>query len=133
MLKSGTLRSPHSSAPSAFESTTARDALLFQTDRGGDAQRVGRVDTEDLYFARKKSEFLERQRQRPVVGMSLDIGVELRRRKRAADHIAFEFGHVDAIGRKPAHRLVERRRHVAHPKQKGGYGRRPARRSQRLA
>ena len=47
-------------------------------------------------------------------GMALDIGVELGRGERAADHVAFELGHVDAVGGEAAQRLVERRRHVAH-------------------
>src|SRR5215472_3298192 len=96
--------------------------------RGGNAQRVGGVDAEDLDLAREEGELLERKRQGAVLGMGLDIGVELRRRKGTADHVALELGHVDAIGGKPAQRLIERRRHIADAEQKGRHGRRAARR-----
>src|SRR5215472_261414 len=75
--------------------------------RGGNAQRVGRVDAEDLDLAREERELLERQGQGAVFGVCLDIGVELGCRERAADHVAFELGHVDAIGGEPAQGLVE--------------------------
>ena len=52
--------------------------------------------------------------------MALDFGIELRRREGPADLVAFQLGHVDAIGRKPAHRLVKRRRHVSNAEDKGG-------------
>ena len=55
-----------------------------------------------------------------VVGMAIDIGIELRGEEIAVDHVAFELGHVDAVGGKAAHRLVERRRHVAHAEDEGG-------------
>src|SRR3984893_1803008 len=70
--------------------------------RSGNARRMGGIDAEDLDLAREEGELLERQRQRAVLGMSLDIGVELRRRESAADHVALELGHVDANGGKPA-------------------------------
>src|SRR6516164_3641782 len=81
--------------------------------RGGDAQRVGGVDAEDLDLAREELELLERQGQRAVFGVRLDICIKLSRRKGTADHVALELGHVDAIGGEPAQGLVERGRHVA--------------------
>src|SRR5207237_10746838 len=101
--------------------------------RGGDAQWMGRVDAEDLELARKESELLKRQCQWAVLWMRFDVGVELRRGERAADHVAFELGHVDAVGGEPAHRLVERRRHVADSEQKGRHRRGAARRPFGLA
>src|SRR3954471_18433106 len=61
------------------------------------ALRVGRVDAENADLGGKKSEFLGGQLKRPVVGMGFDIGIELRRSERAADHVAFQLGHVDAV------------------------------------
>ena len=46
---------------------------------------MGGVDAEDLQLAREEGQLLKRQRQWAVLGMRLDIRVELRRRKRAAD------------------------------------------------
>ena len=74
---------------------------------------------------REEPELLERSLQVHVVRMALDLGIELRRRKRAADLVALQLRHVDAVGRKPAHRLVERRRNVAHAKDKRGHPVRP--------
>src|SRR5215472_3681408 len=59
--------------------------------------------------------------------MRLDIGIELRRRKRAANHIAFELCHIDAVCRKAAERLIERCRDVANAEQEGCNGWRTAR------
>ena len=55
--------------------------------------------------------------------MPLDLRIELRGFERAAGEIALELGHVDAIGRKPAEALVERRRNVAHFEQEGRFRR----------
>ena len=52
--------------------------------------------------------------------MALDVGIELRRGEAAAQHVALELRHVDAVGGEAAHRLVERRRHVAHAEDEGG-------------
>src|SRR3974377_833392 len=87
--------------------------------RGGDAQRVGGINPEDLGLVREERSLLERQRQGPIFGMGFDIGVELGRREGTADHVAFELGHVDAVGGEPAQRLVECGRYVADAKQKG--------------
>jgi hypothetical protein len=55
-----------------------------------------------------------------VLGMPVDIGIELRRKELAVDHVAFQLGHVDAVGGKAAERLVERGGQIAHPKDKSG-------------
>ena len=52
--------------------------------------------------------------------MAVDIGVELRDGEGAVDDIAFELGDVDAVGGEAAQRLVERRRHAAHPEDEAG-------------
>ncbi len=73
-------------------------------------------------------ELVERAPHRRLVGVALDVGVELRRGEGAAEHVALELGHVDAVGREAAHRLVERRRDVADAEDEGGQrlpGRRP--------
>ena len=41
-------------------------------------------------------------------------------KKFAVDHVAFQLGHVDAVGGKAAERLVERGGQVAHPENKSG-------------
>jgi hypothetical protein len=51
--------------------------------------------------------------------MALDVGIELGGEKLPADLIAFQLGHVDAVGGKPAHRLVECSRDVADPEHEG--------------
>src|SRR5690242_3575209 len=81
---------------------------------------VAGIDAEDVDFAREEAEFLERELERPVLGMALDIGIELRRGEAAAHHVAFELRHVDAVGGKAAQRLVERGGHVAHAEDEGG-------------
>src|SRR5690348_15913008 len=80
------------------------------------AEGMARVGAEDLDLAREEAELVERQPHRSVVGMPLDIGIELRRREASAEHVALELGHVDAVGGEAAQCLVERRRHVAHAK-----------------
>ena len=52
--------------------------------------------------------------------MAIDVGVELGREEIAVDHVAFELGHVDAVGGEAAERLVERGGQVAHPENKSG-------------
>src|SRR5579875_555308 len=46
--------------------------------------------------------------------MTFDVGIELRRKEIATEHVAFELGHIDAVGRETAERLVEGGWHVAH-------------------
>ncbi len=52
--------------------------------------------------------------------MALNISVELGRVERPAHLIAFQLRHVDAVGGKPAHRLVERCGHIAHLEDEAG-------------
>src|SRR3546814_20140226 len=54
-----------------------------------------------------------------LLGMALDIDVELRRHEVAPHHVGFQLGHVDAVRRESPERLVERRRHVAHVEDEG--------------
>ena len=79
-----------------------------------------RVDAEDVELLGEEGELLQREHQRAVVRVALDVGVELRGEEVAADHVALELGHVDAVGGEAAHRLVERGRHVAHAEHEGG-------------
>src|SRR5580704_12359244 len=81
---------------------------------------VRRVDAEDAQFLGEEVQLLEREGKPAVVGMPIDIGIELGGEETALDHVALELGHVDAVGGEPAERLVERGGHVAHLKQKGG-------------
>src|SRR5713226_6294541 len=81
------------------------------------AERMRRIDPEDLELLGEERQLLERERERAVVRMAFDVGIELRGEEIALDHIALELGHVDAVGGETAERLVERGRHVAHPEQ----------------
>src|SRR5262249_12391579 len=81
---------------------------------------VAGIDAENVDLARKEAQLLERQIERPVLGMTLDIGIELRRGEAAAHHVALELRHVDAVGGEAAQCLVKRRRHVPHAKHEGG-------------
>src|SRR5258708_39855750 len=74
------------------------------------AERMRRIDAEDGQFLGEEGEFLKREHQRAVVGMALDVGIELRGEEIATDHVALELGHVDAVGGEAAQRLVERGR-----------------------
>ena len=51
--------------------------------------------------------------------MPVDVGEKLGRGEFALDHVAFEFRHVDAVGRETAERLVEGGRHVLDPEHEG--------------
>ena len=66
-------------------------------------------------------ELLDRAVDRGVARRPHDIGVERRRRKARALLVAFELGHVDAVGRKPAHRLVQRGGDVLHLEHERGH------------
>ena len=71
-------------------------------------------------FAREELQLLQRKRQVLVLGMAIDVGIELGGEEITVDHVAFQLGHVDAVGGKAAHRLVERGGQVAHPEDKSG-------------
>src|SRR5712692_3160040 len=90
--------------------------LYLLLERG--AERMRRIDPEDLQLLGEERQLLERERA--VVRMAFDVGIELRREEIALDHVALELGHVDAVGGEAAERLVERGRHVAHPEQERG-------------
>ena len=68
------------------------------------------------------AELFQRKLNRALIRMALDLSVKLRCGESAVDLIAFELGHVDAIGRKSAHRLVEGGRNVAHLKHECRHG-----------
>jgi len=46
------------------------------------------IDAEDAHFLAEEAQLVERKRQTALVGMGLDIGVELRRGEAAADKVA---------------------------------------------
>src|SRR5881397_3755893 len=87
--------------------------LHLLSERG--AERMCRIDPEDLELLGEERQLLERERERAVVGMAFDVGVELRGEEIAFDHVALELGHVETVGGKTAERLVERGRNVAYP------------------
>src|SRR5258705_4534928 len=78
------------------------------------------IDADNPEFTREEFQLLQRKGEALVVGMAVDVGIKLRGEEVAVDHVAFELGHVDAVGGKAAHRLVERRGQVAHPENKCG-------------
>src|SRR2546430_2823591 len=55
--------------------------------------------------------------------MTVDVGIKLRGKELAVDHVAFQLGHIDAVGGKAAERLVKRCGEVAYPENKSGYQR----------
>src|SRR5271155_4372882 len=99
-----------------FASSSLMLAPLFERA----AEPMRGVDAEDSQRIRPRDEFqlLERKLERAVLWMALHIGVELRRREVAVDHVAFQLGHVDAVGGEAAQRLIERGRYVADAKRK---------------
>ena len=48
---------------------------------------MGRIDAQHGQFLGKEGEFLEREHKRTIVGMPLDVGIELRRKEVAPDHV----------------------------------------------
>src|SRR5215470_16478746 len=94
---------------------TGRVGLLGRSSRRflkRGAERMRRIDAEDLHLLGEERQLLEREHELAVLRMALDVGIELRREEIAFDHVAFELGHVDAIGGEATEHLVERRRHV---------------------
>src|SRR5262245_42429413 len=69
-----------------------RGLVLFFLERV--AERVGGIDPEHRQLLGKERQFFKRENQRPVVGMTLNVRVKLRGEEVAADHVAFELGHV---------------------------------------
>src|ERR1700723_959690 len=80
------------------------------------AEFVARIDAEDAQRLRLRDELqlFEREFERAVPRMTLHVGIELRGGEAAANHVAFQLGHVDAVGGKAAQRLVQRGRDIAH-------------------
>src|SRR6266705_169163 len=72
----------------------------------GGAERMRRIDPEDLQLLGEERQLLERERERAVVRMAFDVGIELRGEEIALDHVALELGHVDAVGGEAAERVV---------------------------
>src|SRR5689334_24315183 len=54
--------------------------------------RMRRIDAENPQLLREKRQFLKREHQSAVVGMALDVGIELRGEEVSFDHVAFELG-----------------------------------------
>src|SRR5205814_8187355 len=92
------------------------------------AEGMCRIDTKNLHLLRIERQLLEREHELAILRMAFHVGVELGGEEIALDHVAFELGHVDAVGRKTAERLVERGRDVAHTEQKRRDARSAARR-----
>src|SRR5262245_34260522 len=80
---------------------------------------MGRIDAEHGQFLGKKGEFLECEDKRAIVRVPLDIGIELRRKEVATDHVALKLRYVDAVGGKSAECFVERGGNVADPEHEG--------------
>src|SRR5258708_15213905 len=78
---------------------------------------IGRKGAERLELLGEKGEFLERELEAALLGMALDLGIELRLLEMRAGEIAFQLDDIDAGGGEPAQRLVERGRHARHPRQ----------------
>src|SRR4051794_19494395 len=68
------------------------------------AERMGREGAEHLELAlfREERQFLERELQAALLGMALDLGIELRLLEMRAAEIALELDDVDAVGREAA-------------------------------
>src|ERR1700745_1716445 len=68
------------------------------------AEPMPGIDSKYLqrFRLRHKFELFQRQFERALFRMALDIDVKSRRGETAIDHIAFQLGHVNAVGGKPA-------------------------------
>src|SRR5262249_14473034 len=89
------------------------DTPLLRVALGrGASELVAGIDPEDPHLAREEAQLLEGEAERPAFRMALDVGIELGGGEAAAEHVALELRHVDAVGGEAAERLVERRRHV---------------------
>src|SRR6202171_1751153 len=106
------------SGPSDHPGMTAVKLLRLLAERG--PERMAGINTDNAEFAREEFQFLQREGEVLVLGMAIDVGVELRGEEIAVDHVAFQLRHVDAVGGEAAHCLVERGGKVAHPENKRG-------------
>src|SRR5688572_10091204 len=69
------------------------------------AERISRVDAEHLHLGGEERQLVERPPDREVVRMPVDLGQELGGGELAADHVALELRHVDAVGGETAERF----------------------------
>src|SRR6202011_6173692 len=92
----------------------------FGLGNGAGAEQITGIEPDNAEFAREEFQFLQREGEVLVLGMAIDVGVELRGEEIAVDHVAFQLRHVDAVGGEAAHCLVERGGKVAHPENKRG-------------
>src|SRR4029077_9363189 len=72
------------------------------------------------FWLRDEFTLLQRQFERALLRVTLDISIKLRGGKAAIDHLAFQLGHVDAVGGEAAERLIQRRWNVAHLEYESG-------------
>src|ERR1700682_901713 len=112
------MKTPYAIALRRAKRARARASIQRLAERR--AERMAGIDPDNAEFAREEFQFLQRKGKVLVLGMAIDVGVELRGEEIAVDHVAFQLGHVDAVGGKTPHRLVERGRQVAHPENKSG-------------
>ena len=69
------------------------------------ALRGSRIDAEDAHLAGEESQLLQRQADRLLRRMAVDVGIELGDGEGAVDDIALELGDVDAVGGEAASAL----------------------------
>src|SRR5579859_6210473 len=65
------------------------------------------VGAEEAHPARIEGQLLQRAGDAGLVGMAFDVGVEFGRLEGAAALVAFQLGHVDAVGGEAAQRLEQ--------------------------
>src|SRR5215469_17022697 len=86
------------------------------------AEPVSGVNAKYLQRFRLRHEFelLQRQFERALFRMALDIDIKLRGGEAAIDHIAFQLGHIDTVSGESAERLVKRCGNIAYLKDESG-------------
>ena len=67
----------------------------------------GGVDAKDAHLRGEELQFLQRQAERQILGVPLDVGHEHRGRKFIAHHVAFQPRHVYPVRGESSQRLVE--------------------------
>src|SRR5262249_41994595 len=80
------------------------------------ARRRRRIDPEDAALPGEETELLQSETHAALVGMAVDVSIELRDGEGSVDDVALELGDVDPISSEAAQRLVESRRHASHAK-----------------
>src|SRR3954467_4970672 len=78
---------PRSSSSAMRENRQSSFRFLAE----GRAERVTGIDADDAEFTGEEFQLLQRKRQIPVLGMTIDVGVELRGEEIAVHHVAFQF------------------------------------------